>query len=261
MQFLRFRFHRFSPVCSHGMGFIVADYLSSVEITDVGIATLLKFVYDENTPSYPISPLYGCNSWLQLLTIRRNSSLYPRFGSTRTVRFGLGAQFISPPVYYGQPHRTRRYMVINLASHPLPSHLHCIFIAFSSSQTLAIHLPFFIIHIERFVILYRSCNEVDRCGHTFLSTFFSLFTLCLFFLRAVLCSFFKSSSFMLCVSFLGFLRYLLDETWSFYKSSYVPITVWSQLMAWKYMFEEISSFVCQSSVTVNIICVSLQLRM
>ena len=31
------------------LGFIVADYLSSVETTDIGITTLLKFVYDENT--------------------------------------------------------------------------------------------------------------------------------------------------------------------------------------------------------------------
>jgi len=185
MQFFRFWFHRFSPVCSHGMGFIVADYLSSVEIADVGIATLLKFVYDENTLSYPISPLYGCNSWL---ATRRNSSLYPRFDSTRTVRFGLGAQFISPPLFYGQPHRTRRYMVINPPSHPLPSHLHCIFIAFSSSQTLAIHLPFFH-HTHWTVLLYyigHAMKLIDAGTLFYLP--FSLFTLCLFFLCAVLCS-------------------------------------------------------------------------
>lgn len=38
------------------LGFIVADYLSSVETTDIGITTLLKFVYDENTP--PIQSHY-----------------------------------------------------------------------------------------------------------------------------------------------------------------------------------------------------------
>lgn len=146
MQFLRFRFHRFSPVCSHGMGFIVADYLSSVEVTDVGIATLLKFVYDENTLSYPISPLYGCNSWLRLGVI-----LLYILGLIRHELFDSDLERSSSPHLYFTDSLTVHAGTWSLIFHRFLSHRICIaFLLLSRHLKLSRSTClFFIIH-ERF---------------------------------------------------------------------------------------------------------------
>jgi len=158
------------------LGFIVADYLSSVETTDIGITTLLKFVYDENTP--PIQSHHfmvvtlGCDFW-------RFGVIPPclRFDSTWSVRFRLGAQFIlhlyftdNLTVYAGT------WSIINLASHPSPIIFALHFYCFLSN--IRNPLAFFH-HTHWTVLLYYvghaiRTDEVDRCGHTCFSIYLFL---------------------------------------------------------------------------------------